>query len=63
MEIKKLIKLEKYCEDTQTCPICNSFSLIGCNPDDLLFMCSNCGNYFGYNEEEDKIIEINENDK
>ena len=60
MKMNNLIKLEKYCEENKKCPICNDFSLVGCNPEFLLLMCEKCGNFFDYDKEEDKIIKLKE---
>lgn len=63
MEIKKLIKLEKHCEEDFKCFYCKSSSLVGCNPEEIILMCDNCKRYFGYDEKEDKIFELEDTDE
>ena len=60
MEINKLIRLEKHCEETFKCLNCGSDQLVGCDYQEILLMCANCGYFYGYNEKEDKIYDLSD---
>lgn len=43
---KRRWEIEKIIEDNILCPICKQNTLIGTNPFENVFLCSNCGNIF-----------------
>lgn len=63
MEINKLIKLEKKCEENEKCPYCKEYSLTGTSPFDIILICTKCGSYFSYDERNKKIYEIGKEEK